>query len=483
MQSFDYLILLLYFCLLLVIGYFANKKQKNTDDYYVGGRNVGTLSLGALWMSSWVGGACILGTAEKSYEMGISSLWYSIAMFIGFIVFSLTFAGRVKEMGDKFRHITYPDLIEERYDTRSRLVSTVTTIVAYIGYTATQLLAAAHIITTITNISLGYSFVIATVITISYTSFGGFFAVEKTDRFQALLVLLGISLFAVPLTWNKVGGLSQLTTNLSPTFFELDTWGVSTIFAMITSIILTFFTSMDSYTRCYAAKSKKSARNGTLIAGFAVLCIAFSVCFLGMSARLLFPDQPGGEAALVQLIITVFPIGIKGLMLVAILSAIMSTADACILSASANITRDIYQRFINPEADSQKVLRLGIFSSVMVGTTGALIAWYSESIISLLVMTFTINSAGLFFPTIGAFFWKRANSQAAFWSMTISLAIVCVWYLGQYLHFNSTVFNIDPLWPGLIVSFTVFSLMSALSTDSSTEMDLTKGILNVSDNR
>lgn len=460
MHFIDYGVLIFYFCLLLVIGYYANTKQKSTEDYYVGGRGVGTLSLGALWMSSWVGGAAIMGTAAKSFEIGVSSLWYSFAMFFGFIVFALTFAGRIKEMGDKYQHITYPDLIEQRYDIKARLVSTITTITAYIGYTATQLLAAAHIISTITGVGIGYSFVIATTITVSYTAFGGFFAVEKTDRFQALLVLLGVSAIAVPLTWAKLGSVHQLTEQLPASYFEFGSWGGGAILAMFISIVLTFFTSMDSYTRCYAAKSKKSARNGTLIAAAGVLCLSLSICFLGLCAKVMFPEQTGGESALVTLVMQVFPVGAKGLMLVAILSAIMSTADTCILSASANLSRDIYQRFINPAASQKQILRLSMMSSVLVGATGAIIGWYAESIIALLVMTFTINSAGLFFPTLGAFFWKRATSHAAFWSMSLSLTTVLVWYLGQHFRADVSIFSIDPVWPGLFVSFSIFVILT-----------------------
>ncbi len=456
MQFVDYVVLVAYFCVLLFIGYSANKKHKNADDYYVGGRGMGTLPLMALWMSSWVGGAAIMGSAEKSFSMGITFLWYPLSMFCGFIVFGLTFAARVKRLGDKHRHITYPDLIEQRYDSRTRIVSTVTTILAYIGYTASQLLGAAHIITSITGLTLGMSFVVATSVTIVYTSMGGFFAVERTDRFQALLMLLGVTVVAVPLTLNALGGVSRLTTELPASYFEMGTWGWGTIAAMFISMVLTFFTSMDGYTRCYAAKSERSARNGTLLAAFFVLVVSGSICFLGMSSKVLFPNASGGTSALVTLIISVFPLGLKGLILVAILSAIMSTADTCILCASANLTRDIYQRFVNPNASQKKILQLSILSSFLVGITGALIGWYSKDIMSLLIMTFTINSAGLFIPTVGVFLWKWASARAAFWSMSLSLLVVVGWYICQAVLPDSGLLSIDPVWPGLLVSIGVF---------------------------
>ena len=455
MEAIDYTVLVLYFCALLAIAVHANRKQKTTEDYYVGGRGVGTLSLAALWMSSWVGGAAIMGTAEKSYQIGISSLWYPFSMFSGFIFFAFIFAARIKEMGDRHRHITYPDLIEQRYDTRVRLVSTVTTILAYIGYTASQLLSAAQIITSITGISLGYSFLVATTVTISYTSIGGFFAVEKTDRFQTLLVIIGVCAVAVPLTWNSLGDVSRLT-ELPTGFFRFGAWGWGAILAMFISMVLTFFTSMDSYTRCYAAKTKRTARDGSLLAALIVLCISVSICFLGMSAKLIIPAGEDGTSTLIRLIIHVFPVGVKGLMLVAILSAIMSTADTCILCASANLTRDIYQRFINPKARQAKVMRLSIASSALVGVVGALVGWYSQSIIDLLIMAFTINSAALFLPTLGVFFWKRATSDAAFWSISVALATVIGWYMARGAFPDVALFAIDPVWPGLAASALFF---------------------------
>lgn len=456
MQFLDYTVLALYFCALLFIGYRSNKRQNDVDDYYVGGRSIGKFPLAALWMSSWVGGAAIVGSADKSFEVGVSSFWYSLSIFCGFIIFGIVGAARIKAMGDKHHHLTYADLIEQRYDSRTRIVSTLTTVAAYMGYIAGQLLGAAQIIAAISDIPLGWAFIIATTVTIGYTSIGGFFAVEKTDRFQALLVIIGISAVTVPLTWNELGGLHRLTTELPPEMYDWGNWGWGTILAMTTSMILTFFTSQDSYTRCYAAQDGNIARTGTLYAALAALAISASICFLGMSSKVLYPDGAGGAAALVNLIMNLLPIGLKGLLLVAILSAIMSTADTCILCASANLTRDIYQRYVNPDVSKEKILRMGIASSVIVGVTGALVGWYFKDVMALLIMAYTFNSAGMFIPTIAVFFWKRATAEGAFWSMSLALATVAAWYVGQAVLPESGLFAIDPVWPGLLVSASVF---------------------------
>jgi SSS family solute:Na+ symporter len=377
----------------------------------------------------------------------------------------LTFVGRVKKLGDRHKFITYSDFIEHRYDAKTRLMSTFTMVIAYIGYIASQLVAGAYIISSITGLSLDFCFLVATSITVIYTSMGGFHAVEKTDRFQTLLVLLGLTFIAVPLTAHSIGGFERLATDLPESYFDWGGWGWGTITALFTGTALTFYTSMDSYTRIYAAKSPSSARWGTFFAAFVALTISCSICFLGMSAHVLFPEGVGGASALVALILKVLPVGVKGLMLVAILAVVMSTADTCILCASANFTRDVYQRFINPEAPQKKLVRIGIISSVVMGVTGALIGRYMADIMTILIMAYTVNSAGLFIPTIGVF-WKRSNAKAAFWSMCLSLVTVVVWYVGQAVVPDSALFAINPVWPGLLVSIGVFFPMSFFTEDA-----------------
>lgn len=462
MGLLDYIILIAYFGILVGIGWYTSKKQDSIEQYFVGGRQTGTFSLMTLWMSSWIGGASILGSAEQSFEIGVSSLWYPLAIAVGCVLFALTFTGRIKDAGDAFNHITYPDFIESRYDVRCRAISTVTAIFANVGYAASQLLCTATMTSLLTGWSLELSFVVATAVTVFYTSLGGFLAMDCTCRFQAILILLGVACVGLPLTVVAVGDIGRFSQELPPNFFSMGEVGGVSTFAMFLSVIMTFYTASDSYIRCFSAKTSRTARNGTLLAALLVVCIGISVCVMGLGARLLFPDLDNGTNAFITLVMRIFPTGVKGLMLVVLLSAIMSTASSCILTASANMTRDIYQRFINPTASERNIVILSMLSSLAVGAVGAFIAWNMQNIIALLCMAFTINSAGLFLPTLGAFFWKRATPTAAFWSMTMSLLTVLGWYFGKAAYPGNTVFAIDPVWPGLAVSFVLFGLISLL---------------------
>ena len=223
---------------------------------------------------------------------------------------------------------------------------------------------------------------------------------------------------------------------------------------------MTFYTSSDSYIRCFSAKSRRAATVGTMLAALLIVSIGVSVCVMGLGARLLFPELGDGANAFITIIMRLFPSGVKGLMLVVLLAAIMSTACSCILAASANITRDIYQRFINPGAPDRRVVGLSVAGSVLVGAVSALLAWYVRDIIGLLFMAFTINSASLFLPTLGAYFWRRGTERAAFWSIALSLATVLVWYAGRECLPGAALFDVDPVWPGLALSAALFFSLS-----------------------
>lgn len=462
MDIWDYAVLLGYFAILLGIGWRARHRQKDIDHYFVGGRKTGTFAVMTLWLTAWVGGATILGTAEQAYEMGIRALLYPLGMAIGCVLFALTFTGKIKEAGDAYGHITYPDFIERSYGPACRIVSTITALCASIGYAASQLLATAVILHELTGMSMLFSFVLATAVTVFYTAAGGFLALDRTCRFQAILILVGTGLVGMPLMLFYVGE-SGSSLSAAPTLFSgLEEINVFSLLGMFVSIILTFYTSSDSYVRCFSARSRNSAVMGTVLAGLLIMGIGISVCVMGLGARILFPDLGDGANAFVTVILRLFPSGLKGLMLVVLLAAIMSTACSCILTASANITRDIYQRFASQQAGTHKLVTVGIISSVSVGAVSALIAWYVRDIIDLLFMAFTINSASMFVPTLGAYFWKKASSRAAFWSISLSLLTVIGCYVGRLMHLEGMLFAIDPVWSGLGIStflFVVISLM------------------------
>lgn len=209
-----------------------------------------------------------------------------------------------------------------------------------------------------------------------------------------------------------------------------------------------------------------------------ILPIALCATYEGMAAKVIMPELPQGMNAMTGLILNTFPVGIKGLVIVGILAAIMSSADIAIITGSANITRDIYQRYIDKNVSEKTTMRLGFASSLLIGLVAALLAWYEQDIMNVLLITFTILSAGLFVPTVMGFVWKRGSSDAAFYSMLVSTVVVIIWSVGSAAGWGS-IFAIDALWPGLAVSVALYFPISIFGRQSREESEKIAAFLNL----
>lgn len=454
LRVIDGVIIIVYFVLMAVLGVVGYKKNNTSEDYFVAGKKLGTFSLAAMWMSSWIGGSSIVGTSTDAYNLGITGGWYVVILSCGCAIFGLTFSKLTNRLGKKLQNITYPALITSRYDSRSGMVVVICCFLANLGFLASQLVAMGSMLTTITGWSQQTCFIISTVVTIAYSAVGGLLAITYTTWVQFILIILGTVVLGIPLASHAIGGISQIGT-LPAEYFDVGRMGWPTIIALAVSSIFSFFTSMDSYTRCFAAKDGKTARNGTLWAALAILFIAFGATFMGLAARVLMPELPGGSSAYAALVSNYFPAGISGLVLVGVFAAIMSTGVVSINCCAANVSMDIYKDRMKPDASDKSVKTLGIVSSLVVGVIGAAFAWWKYNVIELLLLAFTFEAASLFVPTVLGMFWKKPGSNASFASMVSSLVVVIVWLIGDALNLGG-IFTTDALWPGLITSAAVY---------------------------
>ena len=451
MSSLDTSIIYAYLGLMILIGLYANYRQNNVEDYFVAGRRLGSFSIACLWLASWIGGASIIGGSARAHEIGISAIWYVLSLAIGCLLFGLFAAARVQTLGQKHKHLTYPDFMEERFDSRTRIVATITTSAAFIAFAAGQMVALGSILHVLIGWEYAHALLLASAIVIVYTATGGFLAVTYTDWVQFILLLIGVVFIGMPIAISEAGSFTELQSKLPASYFDIGAWGWPTIIALVFSIVLSFFVAMDSFTRCFAAKNATAARRGALLAVIFVIPIAVSATWLGLASATLFPDVENSNDILTTFVMVLFPAGLKGLMLVGILAAVMSTADICILTASANLTRDVYHRYINPDISKKSMLRLSMWASVVVGLLATFIAWKMQDIIDVLLLGFAINSATLFVPTVIALLTRRTNATAAFWSIALSFPVVVIWKVAATYGMEG-VFLVDPLWPGLIVS-------------------------------
>lgn len=455
MTAIDIIIMAGYFAAMLIMGVAAGRKQKNSDDYFVGGRKLGSFSIMCLWFSSWIGGAAVVGTASTAYDYGVSGIWYVLASVICCVLFALTSSGRITKLGRDCGHITYPDFIGQAYDEKTRLIATVTTALAYIGYTAGQFAAAGAVLQMLFGWPLVTSYAVAAVIVLIYTAFGGLMAVTYTDWAQFLFIMLGVGLLGIPICIRLGGRAGNIVSQLPEGYMNIGNWGWGTIIGLTLSMILSFYTGMDSYTKCFAAKDPAASRRGTLMAAGAMLVVAVGATLMGLTAKTLYPNLADSGNVAYRLILERFPSGVRSIALVGVLSAIMSSADICMLTASANISRDIYRRYFGKNDSEKKLLAVGVISSAAVGALALVVAISLKSVISILYLCMTVNGAGLFLPTVAAMYFDYHDSRVACRSMLVALIVVIAWYvLGAATRLP--IFGVDPIWPGFAASAALF---------------------------
>ena len=468
LRLIDGIIIIAYFAVMAILGVVGYKKSKTSEDFYVAGKSLGTFSLAAMWMSSWIGGSSIVGTSTDAYNLGICGGWYVVILSAGCLIFGLTFSKKASSIGKKLQTITYPGFISQRYDRRSGMIVVICCFLANLAFLASQLVAMGSMLTTITGWSTSTCFIVSTVITVLYSAVGGLLAITYTTWIQFILIIVGTVIIGIPHSAHAIGGFEQINT-LPAEWFDLGRSGWGTTLALAVSSIFSFFTSMDSYTRCFAAKSETASKRGTLWAALAILFIALGATFMGLAAKVLIPELPAGSSAYAALVSKYFPAGVSGIVLVGVFAAIMSTGVVCINVCSANITMDIYRDCIKPDASEKKLRWIAIVSSLLIGVVGAVLAWWKYNVISLLMLAFTFQSSSLFFPTVLGMFWRKPTANASFYSMLVSLIVVLIWLVGNNAGWGS-VFTLDAVWPGLLSSALVYIIMSVRAQPTDEEL-------------
>ncbi|MCB0578788.1 MAG: hypothetical protein KDD10_05705, partial [Phaeodactylibacter sp.] len=314
--------------------------------------------------------------------------------------------------------------------------------------------------------------IIMGVIAVVYTVAGGLKAVIYTDTVQWAILMAGLVFIGLPMGYYSVGGLQGIKEVVRPEMLSLANIGWAELVNWGVTIIPIWFVGMTLYQRIYACRDEKTARRAWYIAGlFEYPVMAFMGVLLGLFARVgadqgMFeylgyatPEGLDAEMGLPLLLRTVLPAGLMGLMLSAYFSAIMSTADSCLMAASGNVVTDILGRFMPLEGNEQKTLRISQAATFIIGAAALFIAMNMQNVLELMLLSYAFMVSGLFVPVIGAMYWKRSTPAAAFWAMLLgggtTMALIL---LDQPLPFG-----LDANIAGISISAFSFIILSYLT--------------------
>ncbi|MEJ2634226.1 MAG: sodium:solute symporter family protein [Calditrichia bacterium] len=474
MHWIDYIIFAVYMLGVMGIGYYFFRKNKNAEDYYVGSRSISAHHVGLSIVATDVGGGFSIGLGGLGFTMGLAGSWLLFTGLIGAWLSAVFVIPRIKAIDAKHGLMTYPDFLRFRYSGKVAIVASVISGIGYLGFTGAQVLAGAKLAsaTLIDKAPFGMDplqfalFTIAAVI-ISYTVLGGLKAVIYTDTVQWIILLFGLICLAIPLAVIRIGGFSVLTASLPPEFFSLSNIQTSTVINWMVTIIPIWLVAMTLYQRMYACKDTKDAKKAWYIAGvFEYPVMAFMGVFLGLCARVLFPAvEP--EMGLPTLIREILPMGVTGIVVASYFSAIMSTADSCLMASSGNFVNDIIQPYFLKHASEKKIIKLSQVVTFIIGALAIIIASSFGTVLNAILYAYGFMVSGLFIPTLGAYFWKRSTDTAALWGMlaggvtTLTLQIFGV----------PLPWGLDAAFYGILVSGLFFFTISWVASPE-TELEL-----------
>jgi len=470
MHFIDLSIFILYMVAMLSVGYFFLRKNKNADDYYVGGRRMGSLHVGLSVVATDVGGGFSIGLGGLGFIMGIAGSWMLFTGLIGAWISAVFLIPRVRKLSDKINLYTFPQIFEQFYNPKVALLAGVISAIGYMGFTSSQILAGAKLASaTFIDLNLQTALIIMGVIAVVYTVMGGLKAVIYTDTIQWIILMSGLIFIGIPLSYNAIGGLSEIKATLPSDFLSFQNVSWQELVNWAVTIIPIWFVGMTLYQRIYSTRSKKEAQRAWFYAGLfewpvmammGVLLGLFSRVALenGMFAELGYATMESidSEMGLPLLLRTVLPVGLMGLMMSAYFSAIMSTADSCLMASSGNVLTDILDKIFNFENKPKTVLRISQILTFIIGGLALLLALTMQNVLDLMLYSYAFMVSGLFIPILGALFWKRSSSTAAFWSMLIGGATTLILTESNL----QLPYNLDPNIFGISGSFIIFIAFS-----------------------
>jgi SSS family solute:Na+ symporter len=432
----DYGVIGLYIVLVLAIGFLAGRGKRDAEDYFLAGRALPWYLIGLSFFASNMSGASFVGLMGAAYQHGMVVFNYEWTAALVLIVFALF----MLPVFLRARLFTVPEYLEVRFDRRSRRLYAVFTILTLLLIDIAGALYAGSVVvgTLFPHIALWQTGAALALLAGAYTAFGGLRAVVVTDALQAVLIYLGAGLIFV-FGLSAAGGWDGLMAGLDAAQTRLIRPADDAFLPWpgILGVILLgfYYWTLNQYfvQRALAARSLDDGRKGALFGGLLKLPNLFLMIVPGMIAITLLPDLENPDQVFPAITLELLPVGLRGLILAALLAAIMSSLDSALNAAAALLTMDLV-RPARPDIDGRRLLALGRAFTLGLIAVAALYAPLIERFGSLF-QYFQSTLAYIVPPIVavyfGGLFCRRVTAGAAFPALAAGLALGLTLFLGK----------------------------------------------------
>jgi sodium/proline symporter len=467
----------IYMAAMLYIGWYSYKKTSNLTDYMLGGRSLGpavtALSAGAADMSGWL----LMGLPGGIYVSGLANAWIAIGLTVGAYLNWLFVAPRLRSYTHVANDsITIPGYLENRFkdDTKLlRIVSGIVILLFFTFYVSSGMVAGAVFFQSSFDLDYHTGLLLVSAVVVAYTLFGGFLAVSYTDFVQGLMMLLALVLVPI-IGFGKTGGPAETFDTIraiDPAL--LDLFKGTTVLGIISTAAwgLGYFGQPHIITRFMAittVKETKSARRIGMSWMIFSLLGAILTALIGLAYFTQNPDVKldNPEAVFIELGQLFFHPLFAGLMLAAVLAAIMSTISSQLIVTSSALVEDLYKILFKKEKSDKQYVFFGRMAVLIVAIVAASLAWVQNDTILGLVAYAWAGFGAAFGPIIIlSLYWKKMTNWGAILGMIAGAATVVIW---SNVGLSDVMYEIVP---GFIINLVISVVVSLVTYKPNPEIE------------
>lgn len=456
----DYLVMALYVLGILGVGFWGMRRSRSKSDFLVAGRNLNAFMYSGAMSAIVLGGASTVGGIGLGYKVGISGAWLVTAIGLGILVLSAFFAKRIV----KLKVYTVTEMLDLRYGGSSGMVSGIVMFLYTLMLVVTSTLAYATIFHVLFGTSSVAGVLIGGVIVVGYSFMGGMWSITLTDIVQFVVKTVGILFLLLPIALVHAHDAGGMEARLEESFFSPFSIGGGTIITYVIVYTLGLLIGQDIWQRVVTARTPRAAQWGGIASGVYCLVYAFAGALIGMATRTLFPHLDNPDDAFATIVREMLPPGVRGLVLAAALSAMMSTASGALIASSTVFTSDILPRFTRSGRQSTRTAGghgehlAGYRATVLVlGALTMFVACLVTDVVNALTVAYDILVGGLLVAILGGLVWKRGTQKGALSSMVAGTVVV----IGSMLVWG--VAANEPIYYSLLVSLVVYVVVSLIT--------------------
>jgi solute:Na+ symporter, SSS family len=451
------LLLLVYSAALIGVGVVVARFVKGSADFFVAGRRLNASLIFATVLAANIGAGATVGATGLAYRDGLSAWWWNGSAAIGSVFLALFIGPRIWRVAKENNLFTAGDYLELRYGPAVRAIVTSLIWLGTLSILAGQLIAGAAVLSVVADLPRTTGIALSAVVMTVYFVAGGLLSSAWINLLQ-LVVLLGGFLIALPIAISGAGGLSQI---MAPTGAHaaygdlLYSRGSGSGWMLFFALVPAFVISPGLMQKAYGASSERAVRWGIGVQAVVLALFAFVPVLFGMVARETIPGITDTNLVLPTVLVQQLPTALGALGLAAVFSAEVSTCDALLFMLATSLSKDLYKRFLKPEASDQQLLRVARFAAIAGAAGGILFAVWLPTVTDALRIFYSLLGVTVLVPVVGGLYTK-AGSRAALASIVAGVVTLLAVRFGGGI--GARMPALDPTLAGLVAAAIAYAL-------------------------